>query len=194
MAENNRGTKRKGGNPASIFLILAVVTYFIGLPFPVTAFLGFIAFILFKAQKDGKSLKDLPIPPPVGQQSSQGQGEDDLSTDFGRQPSRDVQDWLKQHLPEGFEEFTAPIEPEPSRTVATEAPARARTAATAQRPAPQRRNMATHPRDLALFLKNGQGLRQAIVAMTVLGPPRALDPYVADPMQSATPVSVKRET
>jgi len=188
MAQNKRGVKRKGFNPASIFLILAVVTYFVGLPFPVTVFLGFIAFILFRAQRDGKSLKDLPIPPPANESSAENQ-DSDLSTDFGRQSSQDIQDWLKQHAPSGFEQAPTPrahepaLQPEPTRQSATNA-----------NPSPYRLNT-SNPRNLALLLRNKQGLRQAIVAMAVLGPPRALNAYVADPMQGATldatPKSVK---
>ena len=188
MAQNKRGVKRKGFNPASIFLILAVVTYFVGLPFPVTVFLGFIAFILFRAQKDGKSLKDLPIPPPANKSSAENQ-DSDLSTDFGRQSSQDIQDWLKQHAPSEFEQAPTPrahepaLQPEPTRQSTTNA-----------KPSPYRLNT-SNPRNLALLLRNKQGLRQAIVAMAVLGPPRALNAYIADPMQGATldatPKSVK---
>lgn len=178
MANNKRGAKGKGFNPASVFLILAVVTYFVGLPFPVTAFLGFIAFVLFRAQKDGKSLKDLPIPPPANDASADGQ-DSDLSTDFGRQSSQDIQDWLKQHMPTELEQAPAPRPPEPASQ-----PAPVRQAANGKH-SPYRLNT-SNPRNLALQLKNRQGLRQAIVAMAVLGPPRALNAYVADPMQGAT--------
>jgi len=182
MADNKRGAKRKGLNPASIFLTLAVITYFVGLPFPVTAFLGFIAFILFRAQKDGKSLKNLPIPPPANETSADGQ-DSDLSTDFGRQSSQDIQDWLKQHMPSESEQAPAPLAPE---TVSQSSPsASARVAATHAKPSPYRLET-SNPRNLALQLKNKQGLRQAIVAIAVLGPPRALNPYVADPMEGAT--------
>lgn len=174
MADNKGGTKRKGFNPASIFLTLAVVAYFIGLPFPVTVFLGFIAFVLFRAQKDGKSLKNLPVPPPADDNQ-----DSDLSTDFGRQSSQDMQDWLKQHMPSEFEQAPAPRSVEPVQS----APIRA--ARTNTKPSPYRLNT-TSPRNLALQLRNKQGLRQAIVAMTVLGPPRALNAYVADPMQGTT--------
>lgn len=181
MADNKRGVKRKGFNPASIFLTLAVVTYFIGLPFPVTVFLGFIAFILFRAQKDGKSLKNLPVPPPANETSADSQ-ESELSTDFGRQSSQDIQDWLKQHTPSEFEEAPAPQAPQPSPSAQ---PAPTRAAATPAKPSPYRLNTSS-PRNLALQLRSKQGLRQAIVAMAVLGPPRALNAYVADPMQGAT--------
>lgn len=187
MADNKRGVKRKGFNPASIFLTLAVVSYFVGLPFPVTVFLGFIAFILFRAQKDGKSLKNLPVPPPANESSADNQ-DSDLSTDFGRQSSQDIQDWLKQHMPSELEQAPAPRSyepalPEPTRQTTTNA-----------KPSPYRLNT-SNPRNFALQLRNKQGLRQAIVAMAVLGPPRALNAYVADPMQGATldatPSSVK---
>lgn len=173
MANKKSGAKGKGLNPASIFLILAVITYFVGLPFPITAFLGFIAFVLFRAQKDGKSLKDLPIPPPADEQS------DELSTDFGRQSSDDIQEWLKQHMPSEFEQAPAPRSLEPVQ------PAPTRAAKTNTKPSPYRLNT-SNPRNMALQLKNKQGLRQAIVAMAVLGPPRALNAYVSDPMLSAT--------
>jgi hypothetical protein len=189
MADNKRGVKRKGFNPASIFLTLAVVTYFVGLPFPVTVFLGFIAFILFRAQKDGKSLKNLPVPPPANETSADSQ-DSELSTDFGRQSSQDIQDWLKQHMPSEFEQAPEPRAPQP--TPAQPAPTRA--AATQAKPSPYRLNTSS-PRNLALQLRSKQGLRQAIVAMAVLGPPRALNAYVADPMQGATldptPSSIK---
>lgn len=172
MADKKVGAKRKGFNPASIFLTLAVVTYFIGLPFPVTAFLGFIAFVLFRAQKDGKSLKNLPVPPPADDNQ-----DSELSTDFGRQSSQEMQDWLEQHMPSEFEQAPAPRSVEPMQPAPTRA---ART-----KPSPYRLNT-PNPRNMALQLKNKQGIRQAIVAMAVLGPPRALNAYVADPMQGAT--------
>lgn len=172
MADKKVGAKRKGFNPASIFLTLAVVTYFVGLPFPVTAFLGFIAFVLFRAQKDGKSLKNLPVPPPADDNQ-----DSELSTDFGRQSSQDMQDWLEQHMPSEFEQAPAP------RSVESVQPAPTRAART--KPSPYRLNT-PNPRNMALQLKNKQGIRQAIVAMAVLGPPRALNAYVADPMQGAT--------
>jgi hypothetical protein len=166
-----------------------VVTYFIGLPFPVTVFLGFIAFILFRAQKDGKSLKNLPVPPPTNEASADSQ-DSELSTDFGRQSSQDIQDWLKQHMPSEFEQTPEPRAPQP--TPAHPAPTRA--PATQAKPSPYRLNTSS-PRNLALQLRSKQGLRQAIVAMAVLGPPRALNAYVADPMQGATldpaPSSIK---
>lgn len=181
MADNNRGAKRKGFNPASIFLTLAVVTYFVGLPFPVTVFLGFIAFILFRAQKDGKSLKNLPVPPPASETSADSQ-DSELSTDFGRQSSQDIQDWLKQNMPSEFEQPPVSRSPQ-SFSIAQTAPTNA--AGSPGKPSPYRLNIAS-PRNLALQLRSKQGLRQAIVAMAVLGPPRALNAYVADPMQGAT--------
>lgn len=200
MADNKRGAKRKGPNPATIFLVLAVLTYFLGLPFPVTAFLAFIAFILFRAQKDAKKLKDLPVPPLANGPSNDESG-NELSTDFGRTSSDEVREWLRQHMPS--DETEQPNQPDPtpaprsvdrqSSTAARSADtSRTRAAAPAARSSPYRLNTAAGSRDLALQLKTGQGLRQAIVAMTVLGPPRALDAYVADPMQSASPSSVKQ--
>lgn len=193
MADDKRGAKRKATNPASLFLILAVVTYFVGLPFPVTAFLGFIAFILFRAQKDAKTLKDLPIPPASDEQS------EDFSSDFGRQPTDDMQEWLRQHMPSEADSLATPRTSDQQPTLAGReiAPISARgtdAARAKSRSSPYGFRRATS-RDMALQLKNQQGIRQAIVAMAVLGPPRALNAYVSDPMQGvsldATPFITK---
>jgi len=203
MATKAQSKKGKKSNPAIIFAVLAVASYVLGFPLPVTAFLGFVAYILFKANKDARTLKDLPVPPAEDQQTdSADQGA--LSTDFGRDVERERErtrpDIFEQEPSDSADEAPAPFfpeyqgqtpQPKPAPVYETTAPVVTRTTTTRQRPSPYRIDDNDNMRLVEQF-RSAQGLRQAIVAMTVLGPPRALDPYVSDPMRSTTLGAAKR--
>lgn len=195
MAFKKRKPTGKKSNPAMIFVILAVVSYVLGFPLPVTAFLAFVAYILFKAKKDGKSLNDLPIPPANNEQATAGQ-DNELSTDFGRQKDdRSPLEIFAQQKAEQLEQEPAPIVPEyqpreppaqpkPAPTLETTAPKVTRTTTTRSRPSPYRIDDGQYSGRLVNQFRTTQGLRLAVAAMTVLGPPRSIHPYVSDPMLS----------
>lgn len=196
MAFKKREAKGKKFNPATIFMVLAVMSYAVGFPLPVTAFLAFVAYILFKAKKDGKSLKDLPMPPSSDEQTEANQNRS-LSTDFGRQPDqRSPFDMFEQDDDEALSQRSAttgaeqqpwmPVQPKPAPEFETTAPTVTRTTTTRARPSPYRIDDGQSDGRLVRQFRSVQGLRQAVAAMTVLGPPRAIEPYVSDPMRSAT--------
>lgn len=203
MASKAQSKKGKKSNPGIIFAGLAVVSYLLGFPLPVTAFLGFLAYILFKANKDARTLKDLPIPPAEDSQND-ARDQESLSTDFGRDAERERErsrpDIFEQDPRDSADSSPAPLfpdyqyqtpQPKPAPVHNTTAPVVTRTTTTRKHQSAYRLG---DPQQSPLVqqFRSQQGLRQAVAAMTVLGPPRALDPYVSDPMRSTTLGAAKR--
>jgi hypothetical protein len=106
--------------------------------------------------------------------------EQDSNDPFGEQPAPVFAEY-QQRTPQ----------PKPAPVHETSAPVVTRTTATRTRQSPYRTG-GQNSSQLVKRLRSAEGFRQAIAAMTVLGPPRALDPYVSDPMQSTTLGAAKR--
>ncbi len=184
MSENKR--KKKQSSPVS-FVFMAVFAFLIGLPIWVVLVLLLMAFLVWRNQKSQKALQDIALPP-----------EDEIAIEQTERPlsiqeqfERAQRELPAQGEPD-FETFEqpAPRAPEPVRT-RIEAPP-----AFEQRQSFQRASAFTptavtpygswgHARRRSPFaksIKGRTGLRQAIVAMNVLGMPRSLQPHELDPM------------
>ena len=184
MSQNKR--KKKQSSPVS-FVFMAVFAFLIGLPIWVVLVLLVMAFLVWRNQKSQKALQDIELPP-----------EDELAIEQTEQPlsiqeqfERAARELQAQNQPD-FETFEqpAPPAPEPVRT-RIEAPPAFEQRESFQRASEFKPTAVTpygswgHGQRRSPFAKTVRGraaLRQAIVAMNVLGMPRSLQPHELDPM------------
>jgi hypothetical protein len=177
MSENK--PQKKQASPVS-FIIMAVFAFVVGFPIWIVLVLLLMGFLVWRNQKSQKALQQIPLPP-----AQQGQQQAELD------PEQLI---LAEELAQARREFERLEQLESSAPAAmpeTKVAAPERTFARASAFVPAagtpygswgkgRRNNA-----FAQTLRSKQGLRQAIVSMTVLGQPRALQPHALEPMQQA---------
>jgi len=187
---DNKQQKKKAKGSAAPFIFFAVVTYFMGLPIFVPAFFAALGLIVWKTQKDAAARDKLPPIPPPQEMESDFELDEPLSADqFGRRPDSNAHENQWDEL--NRTTASAPPLPFPASQPWERAPAPERTASSNARfnlAAPVMSKPSSYqPRGrqtgLAVNFATQQSLRQSIVAMTVLGPPRALDPFHEDPRQ-----------
>lgn len=207
--------KKKKSQPQSAipFFMMAVFAFLAGFPIWLVLVLGLIGMLVLKLEKDKKALSNLPPLPPAesdGNQNTQSarntaRSEADLlAGPFGRPvpeatapapvptpapapPSyREPIDapkpppWIEADY-QPYPVYEDPIAKKPAtRTQPSVAPVVTR-ASTTNNTGGKRGT--THP--IARNLRSRSGARQAIIAMTVLGQPRSLQPYEFDPIQQS---------
>ena len=197
MATTKPKRKKKQGSPFT-FIFMAIFAYLAGFPSWIVLVLGLVGFLLWQVQKAQQGSKNLPPLPPA---ESDQQDIDLRDMDVREAPARSeaasarstpdklvpapqtYRDPLPQESPRPWAQ--ADYQAYPSSTMAQP------TAAGSPRPASRqsvgihsgayRLNTRLHP--LARNLQTRNGARQAIVAMTVLGPSRSAQPYEFDPIQ-----------
>ena len=202
--------KKKKSQPQSAipFFLMAGFAFLAGFPIWLVLILALMGVLVLKLEKDKKALSNLPPLPPAeadGDQSLPKDSADSLAGPFGRPipaPSEPAP-VTKAPAPQTYRE---PIEaPQPPPWVSPDYqpyPVKTADAGTTQKPAVTvaskpspitsfdnaiggNRSTATRIHPLARGLRSRQGARQAIIAMTVLGAPRALQPYEFDPIQQS---------
>jgi len=190
---NQKAKKEKAPSKTAAlpFFFFALVTFLSDLPIVVPAFLLAIGLIVWKNQRDAMARAKLPpLPPSPGEQA---QDNDELSSNqFGRT--------TLEPLPYGAEapqESYSYYEPPPAVVVPPWEPSPAplksfdtgRTTSNTAASKSRNQNAAQAQTGHALLpnLRDARNLRQAIITMTVLGPPRALDPFETDSTQRKLP-------
>jgi cytoskeletal protein RodZ len=193
MAKQKRPKKQRSPLP---FIFWAVFAYVAGFPIWIVFILVLIGFLLWQVQKSQQGSNKLPPLPPAESDVSQTEAE----------PAREPANMASKPVPEKL--VPAPQtyrEPLPKETpppwvqadyqpypkaesaapVASSASAQRKTATSSgydnRTSGAYRIGSRLHP--LARNLRSRHGARQAIIAMTVLGPPRSLQPYELDPTQ-----------
>ncbi|MCD8505003.1 MAG: hypothetical protein LRY53_08405 [Burkholderiaceae bacterium] len=203
-------SKKKKSQPQSAvpFFIMAVFAFLAGFPIWLVLILALLGVLVLKLEKDKKALSNLP-PLPAAEsadaQSSSTDSSDSLAGPFGRPIPAPAEPApvFKAPAPQTYREPIEAPEPPPwispdyqpypvstpdtrayQRPVAAITP-KSSTQARASNTIDGNRSRVpgTHP--LVKGLRTRQGARQAIIAMTVLGPPRALQPYEFDPIQQS---------
>lgn len=207
--------KKKKSNPQSAipFFMMAGFAFLAGFPIWLVLILALIGALVLKLERDKKALSNLPPLPPSesdGDQTDAAGSSDSLAGPFGRPIPAPFEPAPPKPTPVANapapQTYLEPIEaPEPPPWVSAdyqpypvstpELPADQKPRATVTPKAPKiapagnaiygsgSRAAGIHP--LAKGLRSRQGARQAIIAMTVLGPPRALQPYEFDPIQQS---------
>jgi hypothetical protein len=192
--------KKQQSSPLS-FIFMAVFAYLIGLPIWMVLLLVVVGVVTWQIQKSKKAMDNLPSLPPREQDLAEGSIDrrapvetddneiliyEDASAD-NQPPPWAVPDYQPQEreprpvfTSQSDSSFQVPSPFSKPMTTASSVAARA----TTNRPyASGLSSTKIHP--LARNLSSRQGLQQAIVALTVLGPPRALQPHQLDPSQQA---------
>jgi hypothetical protein len=200
---------KKKSQPQSAlpFFIMAVFAFIAGFPVWLAVILVLIGIVVLKIEKDKKALSKLPPLPPAQDNDAPSTASpfpfpfpfpvpepvNEQTSDSGSLKP------VPPSPPRSFEPITYQ-EPEPTETLPWMTPSLATDAATQKaaignRPAvlsaTQIRannsyNNGLKPRQTSRFATSLRGrdrARQAIVAMTVLGQPRALQPYEFDPIE-----------
>ena len=180
MSENK--PRKKQSSPAS-FIIMAVFAFVVGFPIWIVLVLLLMGFLVWRNQKSQKALQDIPLPPAEqdAQQAQYDQAQIDLAEELAR--ARREFERLEQ-LETAEAEPPPPPKPvvqRPPEPTFTRASNFVPTAVTPY-------GTWAHGRRANAFaqtFRSRQGLRQSIVAMTVLGQPRAIQPHELDPMLQA---------
>lgn len=197
--------KKKKGQPQSAipFFMMAGFAFLAGFPIWLVLVLALMGALVLKLEKDKKALSNLPPLPPAetdGASSSIEDSSTPAAGPFGKTPEQSAP-MPTAPLPQSSRVPPAPTYEEPTEApelppwaspdyqpyqapahvappkIAPVVPAtKASQAATSSR-------ARVHP--MARNLRSRQGARQAIIAMTVLGAPRALQPYEFDPIQQS---------
>lgn len=180
MSENK--PRKKQSSPVS-FIIMAVFAFVVGFPIWIVLVLLLMGFLVWRNQKSQKALQDIPLPP--AEQEAQQAQYDQAQIDLAEELARARREF------ERLEQLETP-EPEPApapRPAAVSPPQPTFTRASSFVPtAVTPYGSWAHGKRANAFaqsFRNRQGLRQSIVAMTVLGQPRAIQPHELDPMQQA---------
>jgi cytoskeletal protein RodZ len=191
MAKKKR--QKKQGSPLS-FIFMAVFAYLAGFPIWIVFILGLLGFLLWQVQKAQQGSSKLPPLPPAENDESKAattaESRPESRPEPRPEPARKVEQPQQAYreppptpTPPPWVESDYQPYPEPKPTVAAkpvEQPRRANSSSNIHGGA-YRRRPRLHP--LARNLQSRSGARQAIIAMTVLGPSRSQQPYEFDPIQ-----------
>lgn len=207
MARQQRKPK-KPLQPGNL-IFLAVLSYVLGFPLWVTVALVAGAFIVWRLRKQDKALEHLPLPPQNADNEANPHGDslgDSLGHTWGRtgspdevlskdmstdEPARPMVPEQRGHMrgEEGlanqYRDATLDSLPVYTPKTDTTSPGISISAKPKQTPTYGSLQSPRHVHPLAHSLRSRNGLRQAIIAMTVLGTPRSLDPYRPEPQQRA---------
>lgn len=178
------------GNPLTLFII-AIVAYLLGAPIIFPIILAVVGFAVWRARAASQRMSSkLPPLPPRSQEDlvsfeSNAQADSD-------QESRETSDWQQ---PEMLQEITSDIQkPAPAAfkninqwaaTQSADLTQSQKTQKVSQAPIQTRQKPRKKDVMPALNFSSRNSLRQAVVAMTVLGPCRTLDPYQDSKLGSA---------
>lgn len=204
--------KKKGQSQSAIpFFMMAGFAFLAGFPIWLVLVLGLIGALVLKLEKDKKALSNLPPLPPADSDSVASGIEDSATPAAGpfgnpdHQPIEQPAAATTASLPQNPRVPPAPTYEEPTQapelppwaspdfqpyqapevqTVAKSVPTSATSRALGANSIPSSSGR-TRAHPMARNLRSRQGARQAIVAMTVLGQPRALQPYEFDPIQQS---------
>ena len=189
MAKKRKQTKQT--SPGSL-IFMAIVAYVAGFPLWVVALLVAAGFILWRMRKQQKSLESLPLPP--------AKPSEETVESITQSPADPIVQSKRSKESVSPPPFLT--EGETQQTPLEVVPAKNRSTTSADRPAPQAASRSTSrptplgmtsdspygswakPRQthaMAKQLQTKSGLRQAIIAITVLGQPRSLEPYQGEP-------------
>lgn len=190
-------------------IFLAVVSYVLGFPLWVTVALVAGSFIVWRLRKQDKALEHLPLPPQDADNEANPHGDslsESLGHTWGHTGSADTElpknigtsrppaptasqssDRLKPEESLASHYQNATIDALPVYTQTTKATPRTASSTPNHKhsPAYGTWQSPSHAHPFAHGLRSRTGLRQAIVAMTVLGAPRSLDPYRPEPQKRA---------
>lgn len=182
MAKKKR--QKKQGSPLS-FIFMAVFAYLAGFPIWIVLILGMIGFLLWQVQKAQQGSNKLPPLPPAEPEQTE------TDTQTARPTPQPVAQTYQEPLPKetpppwtetDYQPYPKAPAPTPPLSVPSPQPQAAQRAGISTGAAgAYRSGSRAHP--LARNLRTRSGARQAIIAMTVLGPPRSLQPYELDPIQ-----------
>lgn len=192
-------------------IFLAVASYVLGFPLWVTVALVAGSFIVWRLRKQDKALEHLPLPPQHADNAANPQGDslsESLGHTWGHTDSPDTglpkdigtsrppaptasqsSDRLKpeERLASQYQNATLDALPvytqKDQATPRTITPSPGPKHSPAHSPAYGTWQSPSHAHPIAHSLRSRTGLRQAIVAMTVLGAPRSLDPYRPEPQK-----------
>ena len=179
------------------FFFFALVTFLSDLPIVVPAFLLAIGLIVWKNQRDAMARAKLPPLPPAT--AEQAQSDDELSSSqFGRTldplPYNGEAAKTVETAKESYSYYeppapvvVAPWEPPPVQVARFDAQPKSSASAPRQHRKQPDASSAQTGNALLPNLRDVRSLRQAIVTMTVLGPPRALDPFEIDSTRRKLP-------
>ncbi|UOD50927.1 hypothetical protein [Orrella daihaiensis] len=206
-------SKKKKSQPQSAipFFMMAGFAFLAGFPIWLVLVLALIGMLVLKLEKDKKALSNLPPLPPAelddAQNTSVPDSSDSLAGPFGRpipapampSPESVIQAPTPQTYREPIEAPQPPpwvspdYQPYPVQTTEVQPINRSVAAVTPKISTTERsvntiggstvKTAGIHP--LAKSLRSRDGARQAIIAMTVLGAPRALQPYEFDPIEQS---------
>lgn len=178
------------------FFFFALVTFLSDLPIVVPAFLLAIGLIVWKNQRDAMARAKLPPLPPISAQKTQT--DDELSSSqFGRTldplPYNAEAEKTVETAQESYSYYEPPApvvvppwEPPPVQVARFDDKPKS-TASAPKQYRKQPEAPAQTGNALLPNLRDVRSLRQAIVTMTVLGPPRALDPFEMDSTRRKLP-------
>lgn len=203
-----RRNAKKPLQPGNL-IVLAVLSYVLGFPFWVTVALVAGAFIVWRLRKQDKALEHLPLPPQNADNEANPHGDaldDALGHTWGRSSSPDEQlspdmgtgqptlstapeppgrAKTQERLTSQYREATLDTLPVYAPKTAMSPAAVSSATASKQSPVYGTWQAPSHAHPIAHSLRSKYGLRQAIVAMTVLGAPRSIDPHRSEPQQRA---------
>ncbi len=181
---SRRKTKSKISPGTLVFL--AILAYFMNFPAWLVGVLVIGAFVLSKIQKQQKSLDHLPFPADTDPKYSR-KGEAKPATQEKKAAEKVVKKKTPAPAPQTIADDRSPeVEQLLAAKAATEVPPQEDKK---KQPRKANPNVALpetqHSQSLARQFKSSARLKQAIIAMTVLGPPRSQDPYRSEPQSRA---------
>ena len=191
MATTKR--KKKQGSPFT-FIFMAIFAYLAGFPSWIVLILGLVGFLLWQVQKAQQGSKNLPPLPPAEPDEQEVEWREmpppteaasTRSTPEKLVPApQTYRDPLPKATPPPWSQ--ADYQAYPSGTASAQPATAGLPRPASRQPAGMhsgayRLNTRLHP--LARNLQTRDGARQAIIAMTVLGPSRSAQPYEFDPIQ-----------
>ena len=196
MAKKQR--QKKQGSPFT-FIFMAVLAYLAGFPIWIVFIVGLVGLLLWQVQRAQQGSNKLPPLPPAESDASETATEPAPETrgykpvpekltpapqTYRETPTQEAPPWAQAD----YQAYPTEVSQQPARQPARE-PAPAMTPRPAARPpigstnAGLGRSSRLHP--LARNLQTRDAARQAIIAITVLGQPRSLQPYEFDPIQQS---------
>ncbi|HEY7805145.1 MAG TPA: hypothetical protein VIC30_12040 [Orrella sp.] len=190
MAKKQR--QKKQGSPFT-FIFMAVLAYLAGFPIWIVFIVGLVGLLLWQVQRAQQGSSKLPPLPPAESDTSETETESapqprgynpvpekltPAPQTYRETPTQEAPPWAQAD----YQAYPTEVSTQPARQ-----PTPAMTTRPAARPpigstsGTLGRSSRLHP--LARNLQTRDAARQAIIAMTVLGQPRSLQPYEFDPIQ-----------